>query len=142
VTRPKAKTSRPAKPSAPHAFATIKTAVASLQPTIPQPAALPTTDAERDAVLDRIAPRKTWRIRLRDRLRAEMRQLKVDALWIWRRLLHLAGLVVYSFNVVASHIIAAMLYGISLVVFVLTIWELWTPAKAIADALAARMMQR
>jgi hypothetical protein len=52
----------------------------------------------------------------------------------------LAGLSLYAFNVVGSHILAATRYAISTVVFLLTIYELWTPAKAAADALAANFL--
>jgi hypothetical protein len=38
---------------------------------------------------------------------------------------------------VASHFLAATIYGMSVVVFILTIYEIWTPAKFIADAVAA-----
>jgi hypothetical protein len=37
-----------------------------------------------------------------------------------------------------SSVLAAILYGMCLIVFILTIWELWAPAKAIANDLAAR----
>jgi hypothetical protein len=64
----------------------------------------------------------------------------VDLLWVGARIVQLLGLIVYSVNVVASHSLAAILYGMSLIVFVLTAWELWAPAKAIADDLAARYL--
>jgi hypothetical protein len=135
MTRAKLKTARPVRPP-PNAFRKLTpspTAVEDAVAKIPQPAPLPKNDAETDAVLARVAPSANRRTTWRASMRADLRQLKLDLLWIWAKLIHLAGLIVYSLNVVLSHVLAAMLYGISLVVFVLTIWEMWTPAKTIAD---------
>jgi hypothetical protein len=123
---------------APNAFrklvptpAAVQDAVAKIQ-TIPQPAPLPKTEAETDAVLARVAPPAkpyTWSDATHDLMRDAVDLSR----WTGRKLQRLGELVIYSLNVVASHVLAAMLYGISLVVFVLTIWEMWTPAKTIAD---------
>jgi hypothetical protein len=53
-----------------------------------------------------------------------------------RMLRRFGELVIYSCNVVASHVLAAVLYAVCTLVFLLTIYEAWAPAKAIADAAA------
>jgi hypothetical protein len=51
------------------------------------------------------------------------------------------GLALYAFNVVTSYILTSALCGISTVVFLLTIYEPWFPAKVIADAVTAKMVR-
>lgn len=111
--------------------AAVQTAVARLQ-TIPGPAPLPSTEAERDAVLARVAPpaapQETWRQAFLYDLRLTGRVL--------RRFVELVGEAVIA---VAAPLLTAAVDGLAVIVFVLTIWELWAPAKAIADHLAASL---
>jgi hypothetical protein len=55
-----------------------------------------------------------------------------------RMLRRFVELVATAFVSVASPILTAAVDAVCVVVFVLTIWELWTPAKTIAEAFLAR----
>jgi hypothetical protein len=90
MTCAKLKTSRPVNPL-PNAFRKLTPSPAAVQDAvakIPQPAPLPKTKAETDAVLARVAPPAKLRPTWRTRVRAELRQLKLDLLWVWGKLIH------------------------------------------------------
>ena len=151
-TRP---TARPAK-HPPNAFrkltpspAAVQDAVAKIQ-TIPQPAPLPTTAAETDAVLARVAPqpaspsallRKLIRERMGTYVRSELRLMKADALSLARDLKHLGALFVESVAIIASNILDAALHGLWVLVFALTVYLGWTPCLRITEALAGKITE-
>ena len=60
--------------------------------------------------------------------------------WPMRKLVHLWNLAWHAITIVVANILDAMLIGIWTVTCGATIWELWTPAKAMADQAMVYLM--
>lgn len=146
MTKPKARTTRPPRPP-PHAYAALPEgrvpAAAPVSPTIsaapssPRPAPSP-NDIEN--ALQRFQPEALAAkgvSRVPETWSDACKGLARDIGRIIRRAVELFGEALVA---VAWPLLTAAVDGIAVLVFVLTIYELWTPAKAIADALAARLM--
>ena len=161
MTRSKPRSSRPPTPP-PRAFTKLThSAAAAEAPARPQalspatialklepyqPKAL--TGADADAVLARngippakppspIAPRKT----LREAFWGDVRIAQGACRWVGRKALKLWELFWEAVVRVTAYLLLGMLLALSGLVGILTIYELWTPAKTIAHAVAAEMVR-
>jgi hypothetical protein len=71
---------------------------------------------------------------------ANVALLWTSARWHGRTIRRLVELIGTAIIAVAGPVLTAAVDGVCDVMFALTIWELWSPAKAVADVLAGKMM--
>jgi hypothetical protein len=122
TTRTKPRATRSSKPIATPSVAQIREKLEPLQQT-------PMTPAQADAVLAKngVPPAESW-------------SQAAAALWrcCWRLICRATELFGTATVAVACPLLTAAVDGLGLVVAGVTVWELWRPAVALADALVAR----